>query len=83
MKILLKQNIAYDSFMKGIKKKTLNELEIFVGWISYLTDYTKSLQSCPTVCDPMDCSWSGSSVHGILQARMVDWVAISSFKGSS
>ena len=39
-------------------------------------------QSCPTLCDPMDCSPPGSSVHGILQARILDWVAISS-KGSS
>ena len=37
----------------------------------------KSLQSCPTLCDPMDCSSSGSSVHGILQARVLEWVAIS------
>ena len=34
-------------------------------------------QSCPTLCDPMDCSLPGSSVHGILQARVLEWVAIS------
>ena len=34
-------------------------------------------QSCPILCDPMDCSLPGSSVHGILQARILDWVAIS------
>ena len=34
-------------------------------------------QSCLTFCDPMDCSPPGSSVHGILQARVVEWVAIS------
>ena len=33
-------------------------------------------QSCPTVCDPMDCSPPGSSVHGVLQARILEWVAI-------
>ena len=37
----------------------------------------KSLQSCPTLCDPMDCSLPGFSVHGILQARTLEWVAIS------
>ena len=37
----------------------------------------KSLQSCPTLCDPMDCSLLGVSVHGILQARTLEWVAIS------
>ena len=33
-------------------------------------------QSCPTLCDPMDYSPSGSSIHGILQARILEWVAI-------
>ena len=37
----------------------------------------KSLQSCPTPCDPIDGSPPGFSVHGILQARTVEWVAIS------
>ena len=44
----------------------------------------KSLaQLCPTLCDPVDCSPPGSSVHGILQARILEWVAISFSKGSS
>ena len=34
-------------------------------------------QSCPTLCDPVDCSPPRSSVHGILQARRLEWVAIS------
>ena len=37
----------------------------------------KSLQSFLTLCDPMDCSLPGSSVHGILQARILEWVAMS------
>ena len=37
----------------------------------------KSLQSCPTVCNPIDSSPPGSSVPGILQARTLEWVAIS------
>ena len=36
----------------------------------------KSLQSCPTLCDPMDCSPPGPSVHGIFQARVLEWGAI-------
>ena len=40
-------------------------------------------QSCPTLCDPVDCSLPGSSVHGILQARILEWVAISFSRGSS
>ena len=43
----------------------------------------KSLQSCPTLWDPMDCSPPGSSVHGILQARILEWVAMPSSRGSS
>ena len=39
--------------------------------------------SHPTLCDPMDCSPSGSFVHGILQARIVEWVAMPSSRGSS
>ena len=40
-------------------------------------------QSCPTLCNPMDCSPQGSSFHGIFQARILEWVAISSSRGSS
>ena len=40
------------------------------------------LQPCPTLCDPMDCRPPGSSVHGILQARVLEWVAMSSSRGS-
>ena len=38
----------------------------------------KVTQSCPTLCNPMDCSPPGSSVYGILQARILEWVAIPS-----
>ena len=40
-------------------------------------------QSCLTLCDPMDYSLTGSSVHGIFQARVLEWVAISFSRGSS
>ena len=40
-------------------------------------------QSCLTLCNPMECNPSGSSVHGILQARVLEWVAISFSRGSS
>ena len=45
--------------------------------------HTKSLQSCATLCDPMDRSPPDSSVHGILQTRILEWVAMPSFRGSS
>ena len=41
------------------------------------------VQSCPNLCDPMDCTPRGSTVHGILRARILEWVAISSSSGSS
>ena len=41
------------------------------------------IQSCPTLCDPMDYSLPGSSVHEILQARILEWADISISKGSS
>ena len=40
-------------------------------------------QSCPALCDPMNCKPSGSSAHGILQARILEWVAISFSRGPS
>ena len=43
----------------------------------YLWVHAQSLQ-CPTLCDPMDCSPQGSSVHGVLQARILEWVAVPS-----
>ena len=45
--------------------------------------HAKSFQSRPTLCDPMDCSLPGFSVHGILQARILEWAAISYSRGSS
>ena len=41
------------------------------------------LQPCPTLCDPMNCSPPGSSVHRILQARILEWVAMPSSRESS
>ena len=45
--------------------------------------HAKSLQSCSNLCDPMDCSPPGSSVYGILEARILKWVAMLSSRGSS
>ena len=44
--------------------------------VASATAAAKSLQSCPTLCDPMDCSLPGSSVHGIFPARVLEWGAI-------
>ena len=44
---------------------------------------SKVTQSYPTLCDPKDWSLTGSSVHGVFQARILEWVAISFFRRSS
>ena len=53
--------------------------------VHLIVDATVSsvVQSCPILCDPLDCSLPGSSVHRIFQARILEWVAISSCRGSS
>jgi len=45
--------------------------------------FSSVTQSCPTLCDHMDCSLPSSSLHGILWARILEWVAMTSFRGSS
>ena len=49
---------------------------------SYIQCIALVVQSCPALWDPMDCSFVGSSVHGILQARVLEWIAIPFFKAS-
>ena len=61
-------------------------LVLWVGTVTMWTQWELKVlvaQSCPTLCDPMDCSPPGSSVHGILQARILEWVAIPFSRGSS
>ena len=55
---------------------------IIYMWLSN-TQCTLDSQLCPTVCDPKDCSEPGSTAHGILQARILEWVAIPFARGSS
>ena len=58
------------------KKETIHS-----SWLMYVL-HTQSLQSCLTLCDPMDCSSPGSSVHGIVQATILERVAMPSSRGS-
>ena len=70
--IMLK--VLAKAFSHGKKKNTWHpNLE----GISKIVTAVKSLQSCPTLCNPIDNSPSGSPVPGILQARTLEWVAIS------
>ena len=60
----------------------VNILQISVCVYIYISNeerpgpFVLVIQSCPTLCDPMDYSSPGSSVHGLLQARILEWVAI-------
>ena len=59
-------------------------IQVFISISRGLSmEVSKVTQSCPTLCDPVDCSPSGSSDHGILQATILEWVAISFSRGSS
>ena len=55
----------------------------FLGYSGLSCEWVLVTQWCLTLCDPMDCSRSGSSVHGILQGRMLEWVALPFSRGSS
>ena len=61
-------------------KWTVKRCDVSIQWNPACT-HAKSLQSCPTLCNAMDCNPPGSSVHGILQARMLEWVAMPSSRG--
>ena len=66
---------------RGLLPASTARLKILIIHCIVLDD--KLLQSCLTLCNPVDCSPSGSSVRGILQTRIPEWVAMSSSKGSS
>ena len=61
------------------QKRNFEEIEIMINGMSSAAAAAaaKSLQSCPTLCDPIDSSPPGFPVPGILQARTLEWVSIS------
>ena len=59
------------------RRKSHENRHIVSAFLFYLAAAAKSLQSCPTLCDPIDRSPPGSAIPGILQARTLEWVAIS------
>ena len=60
-----------------VAKQLIYLLPFLVLSVAAAAAAAKSLQSCPTLCDPIDSSPAGSPVPGILQARTLKWVAIS------
>ena len=83
MRILFKLNLIYSkSSWKNQNVSRQGHLQqkliVVVGVV-----VVKGIHSYPTLCNPKDCSPLGSSVHGILQTRILEWVAMSSSRGSS
>ena len=60
-----------------MRKLSLESCVYFLGYLAAAAAAAKLLQSCPTLCNPMDGSPSGSTIPGILQAKTLEWVAIS------
>ena len=58
-------------------------LRLLHDYIHLHSSESETGQSCPILCNPVDCSLQGSSIHGILQARILEWVAIPFSKRSS
>ena len=64
--------------------KVIHDIKFYMVYAELLHKVrVKSLQLCQILCDPMDCSPPGSSVHWILQARSLEWVPIPSSRRSS
>ena len=83
-----------DRFLEKFNSLTLNQEEIEIMKNPIISTEIEAVirkklkksevaQSCPSLCDPVDCSLPCSSVHGIFQARVLEWVAISFSRGSS
>ena len=58
---------------KAIYKFNANAIKLLMA---FFMEFSAVAQSCPTLCNPMDCSLPGSSIHAIFQARILEWVAI-------
>ena len=67
----------------SVKKKTTGMLSFYPTYLLVFTVCVSVTQLCPTRCDPMDCSPPGTCVHGILQARILEWVALPFSRESS
>ena len=76
--------LKFDSYSGGGWEESAHLYSACHGTVLGMTKSSvKVAQLCPTLCDPMDCSLPGSSVHGIIQARILEWVAIPFSRGSS
>ena len=74
------RNARLDELQAGIKITRRNNN---LRYVDESESESEVAQSCPTLCDPIDWGLSGSSIHGIFQARVLEWIAIAFSKGSS
>ena len=91
-KLYLRCQTMFEIWLPGLKEVWWKHLSRFKGtWVGQRANAMGNIccfccrvaKSCPTLCNPVDCCMPGSSVHGISQARILVWVAISFFRGSS
>ena len=73
----------YKGGYNGLFYKNKIILQVWYVMRKYEMKWSEVAQSCPALCDPIDCGLSGSSIHGIFQARILEWVAISFSTGFS
>ena len=71
------EGLLSEAYLWGKCLRQRSLLNLGLEWVSEVA------QSCPTLSDPIDCSLPGSSIHGISQARILEWVAIFFSRGSS
>ena len=77
---------GYQSCLGWHKEPWRRLTPAFLNWFALSLHYSHLVKECEsrwTLCDPMDCSPPGSPVHGILQARLLEWVAFPFSRGSS
>ena len=81
-------SLFWDKLWMFFPRRNVSNFPLFTSTLLYIWCESESksesevTQSCPTLCDPTDCSLPGSSVHGIFQARVLEWGAISFSRGS-
>ena len=73
----IKKNTFESVLMRWMKLEPITQSEVSQKEKHQYSMWSEVTQSCPTLCNPIDCSPPGLSIHGIFQARVVEWVAIS------
>ena len=76
-------NVYYLYFLVLFRYRYILQAVIILTWSGGNESESEVTQSCLTLCDPVDCNLLGFSVHGILQARILEWIAIPFSRGSS